>query len=322
MTPLFDLYIACCTEDGGVWHVVLYDDGTLEQAETVSLPSPLYVVLQQNTVHTLLYNPFKTGESGYTVLPLDNDGTLGKNGEITATGGGEACFFSVTDEGVYIANYQTGSVAKLSPNGDCFVRSHERGGAIPHPHFIAPTPNGEWLLCTDLGQDTVITYDRALNPMFTAKTPAGSGPRHLAFSPDGKTVYCVNELGNTVTVFSYENGRLVPLETVEALPGYSGESYAAALRLYDGKLYVSHRGANCLTVLNAANERLAFEERIPCGGNWPRDFDIFGEFLVCTNEKSDSVTVLRKNGGEWTVCSSLSLPRPLCVVGKEWSRGV
>lgn len=312
---MVDLYIACCTKDGGVTHAVLYDDGTLERAETVSLPSPLYLVLRQQNLHTLLCTPFETEESGYTAVSLNDAGTLEKSEKIVPTGGGESCFLSMADGDTFVANYQTGSVTKLSPNGDRFVRWHESVNA--HPHFIAPSPDGKFLLCTDLGLDTVFTYDCALNPVSAAKTPAGSGPRHLAYAPDGKTVYCVNEIGNTVTVFSYDNGRLVPLKTVDALPGYSGESYAAAVRLYDGKLYVSHRGADCVTVFRANGEQLTFEETIPCGGKWPRDFDKFGELLVCTNEKSDSVTVLRKVDGAWSVCSSLSLPRPLCVVGRE-----
>ena len=310
---MVDLYIACCAADGGVAHVLLHDDGTLEQAETVSLPSPMYFALENRRLHTLLCDPFQTGESGYTVVALGEDGALGETEKPVSTGGGEACFLSVVGENVYVANYQTGSVAKLSPNGDRFVRQHE--GTSAHPHYIAPSPDGKFLLCADLGLDTVFTYDFALNPLFSAKTPKGHGPRHLVASPDGRFVYCVNEIGNTVTVFSYDSGRLTPLETVDALPFAHGESYAAAVRLHDGKLYVSHRGADCVTVFAADGERLTFEETVPCGGRWPRDFDLFGDFLVCTNEKSDSVTVLRKDGGEWAVCASLSLSRPLCVIG-------
>ena len=321
MTPLFDLYIACCTDDGGIAHVVLCDDGTLTKADFAPAPSPLWLVRENRRLHTLLFDPSKTGESGYTAFALGDDGALGQAEKPVSTGGAEACHLSVVGEAVYIANYQSGSVAKLTPDGR-FVRRHESDGVTPHTHYIAPSPDGKFLLCTDLGTDTVFTYDFDLNPLYAAKTPTGSGPRHLAYSPDGKFVYCVNECGNTVTVFSYENGRLAPLQTVNALPFDHGESYAAAVRLRDGRLYVSHRGADCITVFSADGAQLTFEETVSCGGNWPRDFDLFGEFLVCTNEKSDSVTVLRKRADEWALCSTLSLPRPLCVAGKEWSRGI
>lgn len=321
MTPLFDLYIACCTADGGVAHVVLGDDGTLTKADFAPAPSPLWLALEDRRLHTLLFDPFQMGESGYTVFTLGSDGALGKAETPVFAGGSEACHLSVVGETVYVANYQSGSVAKLTPESR-FVRRHESDALASHTHYIAPSPDGQFLLCTDLGTDTVFTYDFDLNPLYSAQTPLKSGPRHLAYSPDGKFVYCVNECGNTVTVFSYENGRLTPLKTVNALPFDHGESYAAAVRLRDGKLYVSHRGADRITVFSADGARLTFEETVPCGGKWPRDFDLFGEFLVCTNEKSDSVTVLRKRAGMWAVCSTLSLPRPLCVVGKGAAYGI
>ena len=37
-----------------------------------------------------------------------------------------------------------------------------------------------------------------------AKSPAGAGPRHLTFHPNGKRVYVINELLNSVTVFDYD----------------------------------------------------------------------------------------------------------------------
>lgn len=315
MTPLYHLYIACCTPQGGVAHALLFDDGHLELSETASVPSPLYLRLCGRTLHTLLTDPFGSGESGYTTLALAADGSLTANDTVVSTGGAEACHLSVWNGGVYVANYQSGDVARLTPDGDLLVCAISTGTAPSHPHFVAPAPDGTVLLCTDLGRDVVTACDRDLNPLSFAETPRGSGVRHLAFSPDGKVVYGVGELGNTVTTFAYDAGRLTPLETVDALPFDHPESYAAALRLYDGRLFVSHRGDDSVTVLRAEGERLSFEERIPCGGKWPRDFDLFGGFLVCTNEKSDSVTVLRRGENAWELCSSLALPRPLCVVG-------
>lgn len=319
MRPLYDLYVACCTEDGGVVHLVLWEDGSLTESERVLLPSPMYLSLRERRLHTLLLDPFQTGESGHTVVSLSDDGTLGAVDNIVRTGGGEACYLSPAEDAVYVANYQTGSVACLSSDGERLVRSHN--GVLvdskeAHPHYIAPSPDGNGWLCADLGLDCVMTYNNALEPLCVVQTPEGHGPRHLVASPDGRCVYSVNENGNTVTVFSYDSGRLTPLKTVEALPFDHPESYAAAIRLYDGRLYVSHRGDDSVTVFAANGESLSYQERIPCGGRWPRDFDLFGDFLVCTNEKSDSVTVLHQNGGAWTVCAAYALPRPLCVVGR------
>ena len=56
--------------------------------------------------------------------------------------------------------------------------------------------------------DTVFVYDRNLDYVSKARVPDGYGARHLALSPDGKYVYCVNELVSSVTVFAYERGVL------------------------------------------------------------------------------------------------------------------
>ena len=45
--------------------------------------------------------------------------------------------------------------------------------------------------------------DKDMNLKFSLKVPEGHGARHLAFSPDGQIMYCVNELQSTVSVFRY-----------------------------------------------------------------------------------------------------------------------
>ena len=49
-----------------------------------------------------------------------------------------------------------------------------------------------------------------------------------------------------------------------------------------------------------------------CGGRGPRDFALFGDKIVCTNENSDSVTVLDKES--LRVLGSGTFPAPLCVL--------
>ena len=63
-----------------------------------------------------------------------------------------------------------------------------------------------------------------LIPGFVKLNP-GSGPRHIAFSPSGKSVYVLNELTSTVTLFSYnsENGTMQAEQTLSTLPkAFSG----------------------------------------------------------------------------------------------------
>ncbi len=61
-----------------------------------------------------------------------------------------------------------------------------------HTHFAAFSPDGNYILCTDLGLDTEFVYDSELNEISKENVPSGSGSRHLVFSENGKYVYCVN----------------------------------------------------------------------------------------------------------------------------------
>ncbi|MDI5966196.1 lactonase family protein [Streptomyces sp. SL54] len=60
--------------------------------------------------------------------------------------------------------------------------------------------------------------------------PPGSGPRHLAFHPDGRHVYCVNELASTVTLLTWDSaaGRLAVGPSRATVPGAGGAGGASA----------------------------------------------------------------------------------------------
>ena len=49
-----------------------------------------------------------------------------------------------------------------------------------------------------------------------------------------------------------------------------------------------------------------------CGGRGPRDFALFGDRIVCTNENSDNVTVLDKRN--LSPLTEIPLRAPLCVL--------
>jgi DNA-binding beta-propeller fold protein YncE len=62
-----------------------------------------------------------------------------------------------------------------------------------------------------------------LDPAFAPLKP-GSGPRHMAFAPNGRFAYTANELNSTVTAFSYDKatGRLTEIQTLPSITGYEG----------------------------------------------------------------------------------------------------
>jgi 6-phosphogluconolactonase len=78
--------------------------------------------------------------------------------------------------------------------------------------------NDSWLgaraTMNDLGLDEILIYKmdpaKALlmpNTPPLGKVPPGTGPRHLAFAPNGKFAYVVNEMGQSTTAFSWDAAR-------------------------------------------------------------------------------------------------------------------
>ena len=96
---------------------------------------------------------------------------------------------------------EASSVAQQEGSGP-----HDRQGA-PHAHAVAFDPSGQYLAGADLGTDWVkiFTYaDGNLEEVGAAMVAAGSGPRHVAFHPNGEILYVINELTATISVFAFD----------------------------------------------------------------------------------------------------------------------
>ncbi len=223
------------------------------------------------------------------------------------------------DHAVIASNYGSGSVKSfhLNPDGTlvdgAVIRHHGHGTnpvrqKVPHPHCFVPAPAGRYALCCDLGLDKIMVYKIAPDtaeltpndPPFAA-VPPGSGPRHIAFSPDGKTAAVLSEMACTVTVFDWDgaNGKLTQRQSLSLLPpGEYKKSFTAAEIAYrpDGRfVYATTRGHNSLSVLavNKKNGNLSLIQNLPCGGDFPRGMGIdpSGRWVIVGNQNSGTVTV-------------------------------
>lgn len=327
-----DIFILSCAPidgGGGVYKYALDEQGTLEKTAYLPCDKPMYAVNDKKRLHILLRAPFgenfdknanartevKNEEkySGYFSCNVD----FSDCSAVQSTLGECACHLAVEGNDVYIANYLSGNIVK-----NCTLSCVHHGKGVnlprqdmPHTHFAAFSPDKRRVLCCDLGLDTIFVYDRNLNEISRGKVPAGYGVRHFVVSKDGRTVYAANELKPSVSVFSFNGETLESKNTVE-LPCEKQNSTAAAIRLSeDGtKLYVSVRGENAVFVLQAEGESLKIVQKTSCGGDSPRDFDLFGDTLICCNENSDNVSVYKiENGLLKNQIYSVSLKSPLCV---------
>lgn len=136
---------------------------------------------------------------------------------------------------------------------------------------MQPDPSGRWAVSVDLGTDSVrvcTLRDGALAVHRESALRPGSGPRHLAFHPDGTHAYVVNELTPSVTVCRWDasDGALKPLGEVPVLPAVpAGDAYPSGIVVApDGRfLWTATRGEDVLSVF-------AVEDgATPCGSPAP-----------------------------------------------------
>ena len=311
------LYFCACTDDGGIYHYTL-KDGKLDFCEKIDLDKPMYIAIEGSKAYVILKEADADTKFGAAMsFDIDGDGKLVNPTAPISSLGVVPCHLSVVNGAVYTVNYLSGNVAKLPD----IVSTHSGKGPHPtrqteaHTHFVSPTPDGKYILCTDLGIDSIFTYTPDLKQVSVAKVPDGYGARHLAFSADGKLVYCVNELVSSVSVFEYDDGRLNYCDTYECLPDFKEKNTAAAIRINGKYLYVSNRGAETVTRFEIEGKKLHLLENTYCGGKNPRDFLIVDDLAFCTNEFTNDVTVLKLVDGKPILTETkLNMPNPLCVV--------
>ena len=319
-----NLYFAACVPDGGVYHYRSHS-GRLEFVKKYQLDRPMYLCAAGGHMYVLLREPFEgSTDSGLFDYKIAADGSLIDPTEPISTGGRCACHLSMSRGRIYATNYLSGSVVSVDSDKNVRLATHSGKGShptrqeAPHTHFVRESPDGKCLFAVDLGVDKIYIYDHELNCLGVAAVPSGAGCRHLDYSPDGRYVFCANELASTVTVLRYTDCQLEPLYTVPALPvDYTGESTCAAIRVSsDGKtLYVSNRGHDSVCAYKLSDGILSDPVWTKICGVSPRDFIIADGIMYVTNEKTNNVTLFNVDGRELTKLDyELEMPNPLCVV--------
>jgi 6-phosphogluconolactonase len=183
----------------------------------------------------------------------------------------------------------------------------------PHAHMILASPDNTFVFAADLGADRIFGYrldqeSGALIPVPEAGGVAepGAGPRHFAFSPDGGSVYVINELNGTLAVYDYdrETGAFTAHQVLTTLPADWTEepSCAHVLVSPDGRyVYGSNRGHDSIAIflVSADTGEVTPEEIVTSGGKTPRNFalspDADGRWLLAANMDSDNVVVWPRN---------------------------
>jgi 6-phosphogluconolactonase len=231
------------------------------------------------------------------------------------------CHLVLDKEGrhILVANYSGGVVAVLPVGedgklGDATSVIKHTGKSVnpqrqeaPHPHQVALDPANHFAYVPDLGIDKIMIYrfDAKAGRLTPAPTPfiamkPGAGPRHMAFRPDGKFAYVINELNSTVSTLACNaaTGALTEVATQSSLPpNFDGKNSGAEIAvLPSGKfLFVSNRGHNSLVqfALDPEKGTLTYVAEQSTGGKTPRHFGVQpnGKHLAIGNQDSNQVLV-------------------------------
>jgi 6-phosphogluconolactonase len=275
-----------------------------------------------------------------------------KSGKLTQlnqapSGGADPCYVSFDQTGRYllVANYTGGSVSTfpIAPDGrigpaSAFVQ-HTGSGPNkerqegPHAHYIAASADNRFVFVVDLGLDEVVVYrfdpaKGSLTPNDSpfAKLAPGAGPRHMAFHPNGKFAFVLNEVNSTVTAFAYDSksGSFSTLQTLSTIPNdFTAHNDTAEIVVHpSGKfLYASNRGRDSIAefTIDPAKGTLALAGDFPTQGKTPRNFalDPTGKFLLAANQESNNIVVFRIDPSSGALAAAghfAKVPAPVDIV--------
>ena len=242
---------------------------------------------------------------------------------------------------VLAANYESGSVAAFSVDErgglrELVSRSQHSGSSVdpdrqagPHAHMIGIDPVTGRVLVPDLGLDAVLSYDvgetgeLAERPAERILARPGAGPRHLAFHPDGRHVFLVNEIDSTLAALRREGTGFIQTDLVSTLPESCpehGEAAAVRVGATGRYVYASNRGFDSIAMfrLDPASGTLTLEHVQPARGGQPRDFcqTPDGRYLLVANQDTHEIVSFAIDEDEPALrpVSATYVPSPVCLV--------
>ena len=306
--------------------------------------SPSFLAI--HPTEKFLYAANETSKGNVTAFSIAADtGMLTLLNQQPSNGDGP-CWVSLDPSGktALVANYGSGVFESL-PVGDdgklgapaSIIQDSGPGSdpskkSRPHAHSLNADPAGKFAFGADLGLDKVFSFK--LDPStgkLTANEPAfvsvaaGAGPRHLAFHPNGKFAYVINELNSTLGAFNFDSakGTLSEIQVLSTLPAdFHGKNSTAEVQVHpSGKfVYGSNRGHNSIAVFTVDEQtgKLTPAGEALSGGKIPRNFriDPTGNFLLAAHQDSDSVVAFKidqKTGALIPTGQTLSIGSPVCV---------
>ena len=344
----YNLLIGTYTAPGKSEGIYTYNFNTVNAVSslkqiTKGTANPSYLTISPD--NKFVYAVNETGNtSTVTAFKYDTKtGTLTFLNKVDSHGA-DPCFISADAKNVIVANYSGGSLAVFSRKADgslseaVQVIKHTGKSIDPkgrqesaHVHMTKFTPDHKHLIVNDLGEDKTYIYNynptgkaKTLTAKKILKTNAGTGPRHITFSPNGKFAYLVHEFNGSITAFNYANGSLTKIQEIgTAAKDFNGKIDAADIHVSaDGKfLYETNRGdANSIsTFAILTTGELKLIETVSTLGKGPRNFTIdpSGKYLLVGHQYTNDIVIFNRNKNTGKLTDSgkrIDVGAPVCLV--------
>lgn len=343
MNKSYAVYIGSHTDTNSSKGLTIFDvdaaNGDLKKRGEIEVSNASYLTTSPD--RHFLYSITDKGVASFRILP---DGNL-KRLNTAAIRGMRGCHISTTKDNrfLFVSGYHDGKITVLHVNEDGSAGAiadgvfHKGPGSVaernfkPHVRCAQLTTDEKYLCVADSGIDQLRIYHfdhtrGILTPCDTLRCPLQSAPRRLEFSSDGKYMYLIKELNNTITVYTYDGSGKMPvfeeIQTISTLgKQYNDFSAAVALQFSPDENY--------LFCTNAGDHSLGFFRRdpetgmltqlsvLPISGKYPTDVDLFpdGRNLFCTNYDSNTLTFFHVHYDTGLIVMSrapLTIDQPKC----------
>ena len=325
--------------------IKIYDvdmkNGRLIEKDQVEITNSSYLTISHNMKY--LYSITDFGVEAYRI---EKDGSLEVINHASINGM-RACYLSTDykDKYLFTGGYHDGKITVLRLREDGSIGEitdevfHKGLGSIsernfrPHVSCVKMTRDNKYLLAADLGMDHVNVYQLdhekgKLKMVDVIRSEQESAPKHLKISKDGKYVYIVHELKNTVDAYTYDDSKGYPeferIQSISTLNDYhAGGSAACNLNISkDFKYLVSSNAGDNSAIVYKADPKTGLLEKVfclPVSGDYPKDVNLFpdNKHLVSLNHESNTMTfftvdlekgLLVMNGKE------IKVDRPNCII--------
>lgn len=342
----YSFYLGTYTdaESKGIYKYFLHTNGTLQKGGLAAKSeNPSFLAYSNDKKYLLAVNEISNEENVGTIESF----LTGKDSlsfiSRSQTGGAHPCFICINKSGyILTANYTGGNVGLLQINLNGVLsnlldlQQHNGNGTTerqkgPHAHYACFEPGSNRVVSVDLGTNELwfSMLDTAVNKLvpsapFKLAMKEGAGPRHLAFHPNGKWLYVLNELNSTISIVQKnEANEFEIITSFSTLPnGFTGPNTGAEIIISsDGHfLYASNRGHNSIAIfeINKNDGTLVLVEHEPTHGDSPRNFALTPDekFLLVANQKSNNIVSFTRDvkNGMLKFADKIEARSPVCIL--------